>query len=339
MGTPHVLLCKFMLKLGDYVSGWPLKYSCVFALLHFGPPNRTSSVELCDYCNVTTTYPLVPHTPFILPPAENQAGLWPAIRIASFCSWQPIMAGRYLQEEAAYTLSYWSSKLAYLDLVVVVARPQSQRVAQLFLYICTQQNPLASTAFLRACVCCPSKRRVQSGRATRGFSTAIHCFALNPCTNFHLHRSGLLLQVLAKHTFYAQARLSFCSDPAHPRDSVQCFRFRHTTSTTLYNCYGCLLLWNVSLRADYAEQIFPAQRFLTAQCSQYVFIGCSLVILEMYLPPLLAARLSMYLLLLTQSMKILRVGCWKFSCIPVLCCCVQGKRHFRIFFLSTYVCV
>lgn len=123
MGTPHVLLCKFMLKLGDYVSGWPLKYSCVFALLHFGPPNRTSSVELCDYCNVTTTYPLVPHTHFILPPAENQAGLWPAIRIASFCSWQPIMAGRYLQEEAAYTLSYWSSKLAYLDLVAVVARP------------------------------------------------------------------------------------------------------------------------------------------------------------------------------------------------------------------------
>lgn len=104
LGTPHVQLCKFMLKLGGYISGWPLKYSCVFALLHFGPQNRTSSVELCDYCNVTTTYPLVPHIHFILLPAENQAGLWPAIKIASFCSCKPIMAGRYLQEEAACTV-------------------------------------------------------------------------------------------------------------------------------------------------------------------------------------------------------------------------------------------
>lgn len=52
--------------------------------------------------------------------------------------------------------------------------------------------------------------------------------------------------VLAKQKFYASTCLSLCWAP--PR---QCFATVHTTSTTLYNCYGCVhLLWNVSLRAE-----------------------------------------------------------------------------------------
>lgn len=68
-------------------------------------------------------------------------------------------------------------------------------MAQLFLYMHPAEPSCLDSVPACVCVCCPSKRRVQSGRATRGFSTAIHCFALNPCTNFHLHSLGLLLQV------------------------------------------------------------------------------------------------------------------------------------------------